>query len=287
MYTLHEGWRPKSGSPPLIFGSAVHKALETFYLQPIKERGEIPHDFDEISQSLVNGYEPPAPHFLFDSIKAFIQAGEQLKALPDSNERSLPTGVWMLCHYFRTYFNDVYVAHADEHGPMVERTFEVVLVDTPTLKIILFGTIDLVLRNIVTNGILPGDHKTSSRMGSEFFNRVKPNHQYTGYVIGAQRALGLDTEDFLVNGLQVKVRPKKGMDPQFSRQITKRNAEDIKEFTDVVEWNVRSYLAWQDSGVWPLGDVNSCAMYGGCGLLDVCSSPNSLRQNILEAKYVR
>ena len=283
-YVLHDGWKGKAGSPPLIHGLGIHHALEVFYRQPRKERGEIPENFEEIAYTLANGYEAPEQHFLFDAIKAYISAVEPLRALPDSDARSLTSGIWVLCHYFRTYFHDVYVTHHDDKGPLIERTFETPLIDTPKLKVILFGTIDFILRNETTGHVLPGDHKTASQMWG-FLNRVKPNHQYTGYVIGAQRVLGIDTEDFLVNGIEVKKRPAKGLPPTFTRQITKRTEQDIEEFISAVHFSVRNYLEWKTEDNWPLGHVDACSLYGGCGFHEICSAPNNLRQNILESKY--
>lgn len=290
MYVLHQGWRAKSGSPPLVFGTAIHKALEIFYQQPKKKRGDPPDAaFDEIALTIAHGYEPPADNFMFDAIKAFVKAAEPLKALPDTDKRSLASGTWLLSHYFRTYFNDTYVTHVDEHGPVTERTFSVPLIESANLKIELFGTIDFVLRNEATGALLPGDHKTSSQMGNDFLNRIKPNHQYTGYLFGANHALGLESEDFLVNGIQVKARPltARGSPPTFTRQITKRTPDDFREFADAIDWAVRSYLKWEESECWPIGNVDACSMWGGCSYLDVCSAPNALRKNILEAKYTQ
>lgn len=289
MYVLQQKWQPRSGSSPLIFGLAVHKAMEVFYRCPRKERGEMPVNFEEIAQTLAHGYEPPHKHFLFDAITAFVAAAEPLRALPATDKRSLCSGIWMLSHYFKTYLNDTYVTYVDKCGPAIERTFETVLLDSHDLRIILFGTLDIILQNEVTGSILPGDHKTSSQMGGDFLNRIKPNHQYTGYLVGAQRALGIQTEDFLVNGIQVKARPltARGGPPTFTRQITRRTEHDISEFCDVIEHSVRSYLRWEEANVWPLGNVDACAMWGGCSFLDVCSAPNLLRNNILEAKFER
>jgi len=289
MYTLHEGWRPKSGSPPLLFGNAVHKALERFYLQPRTERGEFPEDFEAIAQTIAQGHAAPDSHFLYDCIQEFVSAGSALSGLPATDKRSLTSGIWMLSHYFRTYFHDTYVTYVDDNGPCIERTFEVPLVDTPNLKIILFGTIDFIFKNEVTGHLLCGDHKTSSQMGSEFLNRIKPNHQYTGYLMGARKALGIETNDFLINGIQTKSRPltSRGGPPTFTRQITKRDDGDFIEFTEVVTDAVTNYLRWTSTDKWPLGSVDSCAMWGGCQFLDVCSGSNFLRRNILEAKFTR
>lgn len=287
-YILHDGWQAKSGSTALTYGKAIHKALEVFYTLP-REARVIPSDFDDAAMLVVHGFDPAVSHPIYNVVRAFVSEGESLRMLPDTDKRSLSSGIWTLGHYFKTYANDVYEIYSDENGPVTERRFELVLRETADLRIILFGTIDLVFKNSFTGSILPGDHKTSSQMGLDFLNRIKPNHQYTGYVMGVQRVLGLPTEDFLINGIQVKPRPltARGGPPTFTRQITRRTESDFAEFADAVEWAVRSYLNWQELNKWPLGNVDACSQWGGCGFLDVCAAPNELRQNILESKYER
>jgi len=212
---------------------------------------------------------------------------EHLRMLPDTDKRSLSSGVWTLGHYFNVYANDRYAVARDEHGPMIERDFTLTLHEEVGLRIVLFGRIDLILRNMVTGQRLPADHKTSSQMGADFFNRIKPNHQYTGYVLGAEQVLGEPVSEFLINGIQVKPRPltARGGPPTFSRQITTRTPEDFTEFRDVVVEATKRYLGWAASGVWPLGPVDACASWGRCEFLDVCSAPNALRTNILRSKF--
>ncbi len=286
-YSLHEKWRPKSLSPPLVFGSAIHKALEVFYSYSGSER-QLPRNFEEYCELLAEGNPTPESHFLYDAICAFVKEAAPLRMLPASDSRSIASGVWTLTHYFKTYLHDNYVIHRDAQGPITERFFSIPFHKEPGLTVQLFGTIDFALRNEVTGEILIGDHKTSSRMGSEFFNRIKPNHQYTAYVLGAQQALGIPSEHFLVNGIQVKAKPvtARGGPPTFTRQITRRTEQDIAEFRATLLGAVRNYLAALEDDVWPLGHVDSCANYGGCPYLDVCSAPNELRANILESKFM-
>lgn len=285
-YTLNQGWRARSGSPPLIFGTAVHKALEVFYAHPRSER-TMPDSFVINADLMAHGHEKPDQHFLYDAIEAFIKAAEPLGMLPDNDKRSIASGVWMLCHYFKAYLHDAYVIYSDAHGPFTERTFSVPLIEGTDLKIELFGTIDFILRNEATGDLLPGDHKTSSQMGADFLSRIKPNHQYSGYLYGARKAYGMEANNFLVNGLGVKAKPltARGGPPTFTRQITHRTDQDFEEFADAVDWAVRSYLAWDKANTWPIGNVDACSMWGGCSYLDVCSAPNELRENILSAKF--
>lgn len=286
-YSLHEGWRSRTGNPPLIFGSAIHKAMEVFYAYDGERT--FPDNFEDHAQLIGRGYAAPAPHFLYDAVAAFVKEAEPLRMLPDDDKRSIPSGIWVLQHYFNTYLNDTYTIHRDAAGPVIERDFSTVVLDEIDLQITLFGRIDFVLRNTLTGEILPGDHKTTSVMGSDFMSRVKPNHQYTGYLLGAH-VLGLgDGENFLVNGIEVKARPKtaRAGPPKFIRQVTRRTPEDFTEFREVLREASRNYVRWLTEERWPLGPVDACAMWGGCSFHDVCSAPNELRSNILNAKFTK
>jgi PD-(D/E)XK nuclease superfamily len=286
-YALHRGLKSVAESPALTFGSAIHKALEVFYSHPAHER-TIPKGFVEYSDLMAFGKPAPDDHFLYKAIEAFVRKASPLQALPNADKRSIPTGIWLLQEYFKVYINDPYVVFSDESGPVVERTCETVLHETAELKIVLFGTIDVVLRNEANDTILPADHKTASQLGSDFYNRIRPNHQYTGYVLLGNSVLKIPGESFLVNALQVKQKPvtARGSGPNFARQVTTRSAEDIAEFRESVVWAVQNYLEFRESSRWPISHVDACAMYGGCTFLSVCSAPSSLRENLIEAKFV-
>lgn len=284
-YSLDRSLKSRKESSALIFGTAIHKALELFYSAPANER-TLPANFiSDADLALGSGYENDA--LVFRCLRAFVEKAEPLRALPDSDKRSLNAGVWLLTHHFKTYIDDPFVVFRDELGPVTERFSEAVLYDSKELQITYFGTIDVVLINERTGVILPADHKTSSVVGTEFYSRLKPNAQYSGYVFLCNQALGLKVDSFLVNCLQVKSRPvtARGQPPQFPRQVTRRTEEDLAEFRDLVVHYVRSYLASLGSGYWPQADVNSCSMYRGCQYLDVCASPAALRENILEANF--
>ncbi len=281
----------KKNAPALIFGSAVHKALEVFYSHPSAAR-TFPKDFKQISDLMAFGTDPLEQHFLFDAIAAFVKAAEPLRCLPDVDKRSIPNGIWILQEYFKSFINDPYVVMTDEKGPIVERTCEMelcrfTLPNGTVIIIILFGTLDVMLKHEINGTVLPGDHKTASQLGSDFYNRVRPNHQYTGYVLLAKHCLGVTGDAFLVNALQVKPRPKtaRGTDPNFARQVTSRSDEDVAEFKETVLFAVRNYLRALETQVWPIGHVDACAMYGGCSFLQVCSAPAALRPNLLESKF--
>ena len=285
--SLKEGYRTKAESPALVFGTAVHKALEVFYTGEREER-ILPTNFAK-NADLILADANQSDELVYRAIRAFVHQAEPLRALPDTDKRSLSSGVWLLTHYLTSYIDDPFVIMRDERGPLTERFCEAVLFDSAELQITYFGTLDVILQNAATGVILPGDHKTSSVVGNDFYARLKPNHQYSGYVWLAQNALKLECDAFLVNCLQVKARPltARGGPPQFPRQVTKRTVADLSEFREAVIWAVRQYVTALETGVWPIGEVNSCAMYGGCQYLPVCSSPAEIRANVLDASFLK
>jgi len=290
-YSLHEKWRSAEESPATLFGRAVHKALEVFYRGEPEERVLPRYEYLEM---LVFGHKPPETNndLIYRAVKAFLTEAEPLSALPESDKRSLSNGVWILYEYFKTYVDDPYTTYVDESGPFIERTFTYRLFDTPTLAIDLFGTIDFCFRHIQSGELILGDHKTASFLsfgGQSYFDREKPNHQYTAYCLGAKRVFSLDVSDFMVNVVEVKAKPKtkgaKGV--SFPRQITKRTEEDFEELTEALVDSVERYIAALRKDVWPMGGVDACNKYGGCPFKQVCGSPKSIRETILTNKFVR
>lgn len=286
-YLLERKLRSSTESPAILFGTAIHKALEVFYSEPPGNRS-LPKGFKDSSNLMGFGESAPEEHFLYRAVEAFVKVAEPLRALPDSDKRSITGGIWLLQNYFDAYINDPYVVMSDAEGPITERTCSALLYEDREVEIEVFGTIDVVLRHQVTGDCLPADHKTSSVVGNDFYNRLKPNHQYSGYIWLAQKCLGIMSDQFLVNCLEVKAKPKtaRGSGPHFPRQITKRTGEDLQEWSEVVVHAVKQYLGWRRANVWPLGSVDTCTFWGGCSFLEVCGAPQSLRENILSSKFI-
>lgn len=287
-YLLHDKWRGSVESPAQLFGSAIHKGLEVFYTGRYEDRKMPSLETMEL-MSFGHKVDGENEDLLLKATRAFIDKAQPLQQVPETDKRSIQNGVWLLYNYFKTYINDPYVAYSDDSGPFVERPFSFILWTEPSLQIEYFGTIDLIVKNLDTGNIVVCDHKTTSVVGSDFFNRLKPNHQYTGYLMGADSCFNIRTDSFMVNCLQVKEKPKtaRGTPPHFPRQITTRDNADKCEFIEAVVYNVKSYLNMRDRSQWPLGHVNTCATYGGCGFLNVCSVPPAVRNSILQNRFVK
>lgn len=280
-YALVRGFRGVEESPPLTFGSAVHKALEVWYCAPRDSRKHGSAVCDDSQALMIAGAEPIAHGACVRcaSVFAFVDRGASLRHL-ENDKRSLENGVATLNAYFDHYATDPFRIATDSSGPLCERKFEFVLFDTPVRKVVFFGTIDAVLVNEETGNVVVCDHKTTSALGNDFYNRVRPNFQYVGYVMAAQRALGLATDTFLSNGVQVAKTKK-----EFARQVTKVTDEDFVELRNAVEYAIEDYATCAVRGIWPMSTPNACCMYGACAYRQVCEVPNALKENVISALY--
>ena len=233
--------------------------------------------------------EEPADYGALEAIRQAVLTGyDVLKDLPSEDKRSLQNLVRILVAYFKHYVSDgLEIVRDDQGHPFVERDFEFTLFENEQLEIRFFGTIDMILRDVRSGLVMLADHKTTSKLGSSFYDRCKPNHQYTGYVLGAQRSLGLTTNLFMVNGIFV------GKTQQFARQVTSRDAEDFRELEATAlyfanHWHnaiekFESGLSFEDC--FPQSAPNACTMWGKCDYYDICSVPAKLRENIIRAKW--
>ena len=287
-YQLARNLVSRDSAPALTFGTAIHRALEIYYTGAREER-VLPNKFKENIMLMCHGQTLPdeSSSILYRATRGFIECAEPLTNLPDSDKRSIANGGWLLGEYFESRVFDPYEILVLNGKPQVEQLLETSVFTSPMLDINLFGTVDAILQNQSTGQIVVCDHKTSSIVGNDFYNRTKPNHQYTAYVLLAQQALGLTTDNFMINCFQVKARPKtaRGTGPNFLHLITKRTPEDIEEFILSLTYYVGEYLGWLESGFFPYGPVDACANYGKCNFLDVCSAPSNIKENILTANY--
>ncbi len=284
-YILEDKLQAEEEAAALTFGTATHKALEHWYTLMPEERDTMTPKHKEIAEMLALGVADYPVDIVDNSgclsaIRKFVEAAHPLRFTPDNDKRSILNGVSILQAYFKHYAKDRWHVYSDKDGPMIERLISFVLVDEPMLHITFFGTIDVVLENLDTGIKLVTDHKTTAQLGQPFYSRIKPNHQYTGYVLAARTVFGLDTNSFMVNGIQVAKTKQ-----EFARQITERNEEDFEELRISVVDAVLRYARARQTGHWPMTAPGPCSNYGNCQFIDVCGVNSKLKYAILSSKY--
>jgi hypothetical protein len=233
------------------FGSAIHKALETYYLTPREKR---------------------TPELMKSAFDSYL-ASATVQIPQDGEARSVKSGHIILDAYHATYGDDSYEVFVDHIGPFVERDFEVPI--TPRIRF--YGQIDLVLRNTINGRLYVFDHKTTAALGG-FADRASPNHQLTGYIY-AMKMLGHDCEHAILQG--IKVTQFKRSQPEFVRVETSRTTEAIEDWVDWLTFTTNSWDNAIDQNVFPMNGGAACTAYGGCRFREVCSSKKSDQQDIL------
>lgn len=278
------GLRNETESEALTFGKAMHKALEHWYCLPEDQRA-LTKEHAEFADTLISKSAVELNELAYDgaigSIQAFVKSAQPLLWLGDSDARSISNGVKILKAYFKHYINDgMEIVRNAEGEPLVECEVKFEMYQDENVVIEFFGTVDAIMRNKISGHVMVVDHKTTKTLGSQFYNRIKPNHQYTGYLWGARESLGIDTHMFMVNGIQVAKTKS-----EFARQTTERYQEDYNELQATVVNAVRQLLWAIEANNFPMYAPNPCTNYGSCPYLDICSSPANLRETIIQAKY--
>jgi hypothetical protein len=285
-YSFNRKLRTENKSAALIFGTAFHKAMEVWYASGQENRKHISDTCIEyqhvIVGSICNGRPIPIGHgqcSRCSAVSAFIQSAHdnQLSESNNPGPRTIDKGTEIINAFCTERLDEGLSVYSDANGPCIERNFEVELFDSPELHVTYFGTIDLILKD-AKGRLYVTDHKTTRSFGVDFFNRIRPNFQYIGYVMGARTALCLDVSDFLVNGAQVT----KTMAPAFVRQPITVSQSDIQELLDAVRHNLRNWVVCNSEELYPMSCPNACTMWGGCHYHDICSEPAELREDVIK-----
>lgn len=264
-----------SNSPPLVFGSAIHKALEVWFCaSPTARRHTTPGCDDVQSAMLCNAPLPTHGNCVrCASVYAFLEASGPLSGLDSSDKRSRSNGVDILNAYFDHYLEDTGVVARDAMGPICERGFETELWAGPNLTVRLHGTIDRVM--LREEQLIITDTKTAYSLGLDFEAKIKPNHQIAGYTFGA-RSIGINAQWFELDGLQVAKQKR-----DFKRISTMVRDDDIESMREAFVHAAELYYRAVTTGKFPMSAPTACAMWGVCQFHQVCEQPPSFRESIL------
>ena len=269
---INQGWSVRRRSAALGAGGALHEGLAAWY------RG----------------------HGLDAAIAAIEAAWPSEMPVDDYRTLSKTTGV--MRDYARTYpaesFTVVGIGNAD---PMVEVSFTIetglFLLCPEHLKRGVEGYCPICgreLEPIEYGGIFDTlieasrqvyilEHKSTSRLGSDYFYQFKPNNQVTGYVWGARQLSGRPVGGAIINAIGVY----KSQATKFERSITTRNDTDIIQWKRDVEAACHEIQYHRLTGYFPRRTA-ACQLYGSCEFHSVHVLSSDLEQiKRLENDYVR
>lgn len=283
-YALNRGLVSNYESEATLFGRAIHAALEVWYTSPRSARKRGSAQCDDYIASLEAGIAVPSHGQCLRcaSQARFLEVAQALSALDSSQKRSVRNGLTILDAYFDTYLDDPFVVLSDALGPICERRVSMILADESDSRVTFFGTLDTVLINEHNQHIVLCDHKTTSGLGTDFLQRIRPNWQYTNYLAAFRRTWPQhDTRTFMSNGLLVAKTK-----TAFLRQFTEIDDGLIEEarislLDSAYDWWARV----KSDGPWTMNAPDPCTQWGGCQYRTICEVPGHLRESIIASHY--
>lgn len=201
----------------------------------------------------------------------------EFKENPEDDKRTKEVAAKMLELYDAQY--------KDQNWKVLATELEFTL-PIPETDYALIGRMDKVID--WDGAIYVVDHKTTSRLGAEFFKMGKPNMQFDGYTwaaetLGFKPCSGVVIDALLVaKGLLVAAQRSK-LTP-VARDISTRSEEDIRRYLRRVPCIVKDIEQCYKSDMW-YENTGSCTDYGECPYRMLCMEDESLRDRIVAAEY--
>lgn len=293
-----EGWTTAYKSAALGFGGAVHEGLATWYRhrdpdlviasidkhfppdQPIDDFRDM-HKCKKVLLEYMNNYTRES----FTVIPGMVEVPASLptwqylprcwrprlldaEGKPVRNEQGLITN-WMGCGFD----NRVSIDWDRFNGRCENCQAELELIEYG-------GIFDTLVEFQGQVYIL--EHKTTTQMGSRFFDQFKPNNQVTGYVWLGKGMSGR-CDGSLINAIGLY----KSQATRFERHISTRNQADLDAWL-LDLWTEATLIREHDIfGHWPIRS-QACTLYGACEFHQVhILSDKSVQQRLLEQDYVK
>lgn len=269
-----DNWTGRHKSAALGFGGAIHEGLAIWYKtrdpdaviaaleahltdQPVDDWRDLAHAKKVMLQYMNNYFTEP-----FTIVPGMVEVAT-----------ALPTGLYLpLCE---KCMNDNRV---DPSWKPISGECENC---NEPLELIEYGGIFDTLVDF--NGqIYVLEHKTTTQMGSYFFNQFKPNNQVTGYVWLARELSGR-CDGALINAIGLY----KAQATRFERHITTRSDFELDEWKQDLWTEACLIQQHRVFGHYPMR-TQACTLYGACEFYNVHTvNDPSVRQRLLEQDYVQ
>ena len=197
---------------------------------------------------------------------------------PDDTKRTLVMGEWILRNYAEKYAAEPFKVIA------TEQTFELDLPNGNKHT----GRIDKIID--WDGAIYVMDHKTTSQLGPQFFNKFKPNLQMSGYVWAARRLGFTNCSGILVDGILVasgllEASRRARLTP-LARDISTRSEEELKEWEHTVLEIHDDIGECEGSGVWT-PNFDACCDYGECPYRRICVEDGEVREKVIGMDFIK
>jgi PD-(D/E)XK nuclease superfamily protein len=272
---IHEGWTSRRRSGALGFGSCLHEGLAVWYrtgdlgkaLIAINDKWppDMPVDDFRTKEKCVS--------VMIQYAKQYAHESWQVVGMPDNPVVEIPftldSGMYLPC---AECWN---LADTDPYEPLCRNC------NAPKEPIEYGGIYDLLVE--FGGNLYVVDHKSTSMMGSGYFNQFKPNNQMTGYIWAASQMSGKKVNGAIINAIGIY----KTGTTKFEREITSRSPLAIEAWKLNVYHECVQIKQHERDGFWPMR-TGACTQYGLCEYHSVHSLDHPVeQQKRLETDYVR
>lgn len=264
-YKIHNKIREGSRAA-LRYGGGIHAALEARYKDP----DYIPGVNDSMCYEALEKYFNENP-------------------CEDEGWRNLDTAATALSKFLQQEDLTTYRPLYHNGKPLVEMSFAAPLAlfphpDNPGKKITLvwMGKIDRVVEDVSSNPFIL-DHKTTTILGSTFFDQLNMSDQFPGYMWALKETTGIEAKGYIINVICSRMPTKTGKQFEFTQQPF------YKPWSSVNEWRFNTIHLLQrffDSyarGYFPRETAWCVSKYGKCPYYDVCELPPENRMMVLNS----
>ena len=266
--------RQRPDRSPLIFGGAIHAALEQHYKgNGIRAAVEAMAAYFE-KHPVVQHDEWRTPSYAAQALKAYLQHWDLMDNLVPVSEEWVEKAFALNIGSFdiKSYLPYTYAQLSDEddHEHMyVEK-----------LHIQWTGKIDVVTRS--SDGVLfVCDHKTSSMGGPTFFADFELAQQTHGYCWAVQKMMNERVGGFILNALLIRKPTKTGVGMEFDRKTYFYSQESMTEWHKDTLASVESFVHSLTAGFFPKYTAWCMGKYGKCQYHDVCILPTNQQKLML------
>lgn len=276
---MHEGWTAKRRSGALGFGGALHAGIAEWY-----RTGKIEAAVVAISEGWPEGIsvddfrtKEKCVTTMLEYVKKYPSEPFQIIGAPENPLIEVPFTLELglsLSHCQECDYNNA----LEEEGWQLRDC----------------KNCGRQLEPLEYGGILDGginfsgqmfvfEHKSTTQLGSQYFNQFKPNNQISGYIWAGGLLSGMPVAGAMVNAIGIyKASPTK-----FERSITARSPQGIESWKRNVQSVCNEIKSHERTGYWPQR-TGSCTQYGLCEYHSVHTLENPLEQiKRLETDYVR
>lgn len=244
---------PNRTALPLMLGAAIHKGLETYYTS----------DHDAVKAMCAICTEGKA--------LGLPETIEEAKEEDDSKGRSIQLGCWIMSDYADYYGKDVF--------EVIETEIGIVIVLIPN-KLTYVGRVDAIARMLGRVYVL--EHKTTSSLGYNFFDKFKLSYQASGYILGVKTTSSYDVAGAIINGLATSgvitpaanvknMSKEEALGKRFGRAITNRSDQELNRDLQCIKDSAQRILRRVEHGDY-LMNPNACTMYRLCEYHQLCTT---------------